>query len=179
MKEKAYSMKNLARSPKRTLSLAAAAFALMLLATFAAVAPISGADCTLTHHLRQGDSLSIIATYYDTTVTAILALNPQITNPNDIEWGTDICLSDSAQPAPFSRTYIVQPGDSLASIAIKFGTTITELVTANGIGNPNIIFTGERLTVPPPAEATEEPTVEVTPIVEATPEVEATEESTG
>jgi LysM repeat protein len=168
--------KTFAHSPKRTISIGAAALVLMLLALFAAAAPISGADCTLTHHLRSGDSLSILARYHNTTVTAILALNPQITNPNDIEWGTDICLSDTARPVPFTRTYVVQPGDSLASIAIKFGTTITELVRANGIGNPNVIFTGETLTVPA-AEATEEPVFEVTPAVEAT--VEVTEEAAG
>ena len=157
-------------SYKRMLSIAAAALALVVLATFAMIAPVSGADCTLTHHLRYGDSLSILARYHNTTVEAILALNPQITNPNDIEWGTDICLSDTAQPAPFTRTYIVQPGDTLASIAIKFGTTITELVRANGIGNPDFVFVGETITVPIPVEATEEPIVEVTPMVEATEE---------
>lgn len=166
------------RSSKRTLGIAAATLVALLLATFAAAVPASGADCTLTHHLRYGDTLSILARYYNTTVEKILALNPQITNPSAIAWGTDICLSDSAQPAPFTRTYVVQPGDSLASIAIKFGTTITELVRANGIGNPDFVFIGETITVPlPNTEATEEPVVEVTPMVEAT--AEATPESAG
>ncbi len=44
--------------------------------------------------------------------------------------------------------YIVQPGDTLYSIAIKFGTTIELLSTANNISDPSIISPGLRLIIP-------------------------------
>jgi len=46
------------------------------------------------------------------------------------------------------RYYIVQSGDSLSSIAGKFRTTVDAIVRANGIKNPNLIYVGQRLTIP-------------------------------
>lgn len=44
--------------------------------------------------------------------------------------------------------YIVQPGDTLAIIAQKFGTTVEAIVRANNITNPNLIYVGQVLTIP-------------------------------
>jgi len=44
--------------------------------------------------------------------------------------------------------YIVQPGDTLYLIAQKFGVSVEALVQANNITNPNLIFTGQVLTIP-------------------------------
>jgi len=44
--------------------------------------------------------------------------------------------------------YVVQPGDTLYTIAQKFGTTIDAIVRANNITNPNLIFVGQVLTIP-------------------------------
>lgn len=54
------------------------------------------------------------------------------------------------QPA---QAYTVQPGDTLWSIARRNGVTVQELARANGLADPNTIFTGEHLTIPgsPPA----------------------------
>ena len=53
--------------------------------------------------------------------------------------------------------YVVQPGDTLFTIAQKFGTTIDAIVRANNITNPDVIFVGQVLTIPtgitPPAPA--------------------------
>ena len=43
---------------------------------------------------------------------------------------------------------LVQPGDTLAAIAEKWGTTVEALATANGIANPNLIGAGMRLAMP-------------------------------
>ncbi len=44
--------------------------------------------------------------------------------------------------------YTVQPGNTLASIAASYGTTITALQQANAIANPNYIQAGWRLCIP-------------------------------
>lgn len=44
--------------------------------------------------------------------------------------------------------HTVQQGDTLADIAKKYGTTVEQLASANGIRNPNILTLGMRLVVP-------------------------------
>ncbi len=43
--------------------------------------------------------------------------------------------------------YVVQPGDTLFSIAQRFGTTIEAIVRANNLTNPEVIFVGQVLTI--------------------------------
>lgn len=43
--------------------------------------------------------------------------------------------------------YIVKHGDTLSSIAKKYNTTYTKIAKDNGIVNPNIIFTGQKLVI--------------------------------
>ena len=44
--------------------------------------------------------------------------------------------------------YIVQPGDTLTSIAENFNVTLDELMAANGITNPNLLNVGQELVIP-------------------------------
>lgn len=45
--------------------------------------------------------------------------------------------------------YIVQPGDTLFSIARRFGTTVNNILRVNPqITNPDLIFVGQIITVP-------------------------------
>jgi LysM repeat protein len=45
---------------------------------------------------------------------------------------------------------IVLPGDTLSEIAQRFGVTVEQIATANGIDNPDLIGVGQRLTIPRP-----------------------------
>ena len=47
-----------------------------------------------------------------------------------------------------TRTYTVKPGDTLWLIAQRLDVTVTELVRANNLDNPNILFAGQVLNVP-------------------------------
>jgi soluble lytic murein transglycosylase-like protein len=44
--------------------------------------------------------------------------------------------------------YTIQPGDTLTGIAAEHGTTVAELVEANGIANPDLIYAGQTLVIP-------------------------------
>lgn len=44
--------------------------------------------------------------------------------------------------------YIVQPGDSLSSIAARFNVDVTALMAANGISDPNRLNAGDQLVIP-------------------------------
>jgi murein DD-endopeptidase MepM/ murein hydrolase activator NlpD len=44
--------------------------------------------------------------------------------------------------------YVVQPEDTLYSIAARFNVTINELMAANNISNPNVLSVGQQLVIP-------------------------------
>ncbi|GAA0369085.1 hypothetical protein GCM10008932_20930 [Alkalibacterium iburiense] len=51
-------------------------------------------------------------------------------------------------PTPTGRQYTVRSGDTLYSIALRHGTTVQRLASANGIINPNLIRVGQVLIIP-------------------------------
>ncbi len=114
-----------------------------------------------THVVQPGENLYRIALQYGTTWPVLAAANG-IANPNLIYvgqvliipgWGHDsaaaACSLSPQPPQPTTpQTYTVVAGDTLSSIALRFGTTVTALVQANGIVNPNLIYVGQVLKIP-------------------------------
>jgi LysM repeat protein len=130
------------------------------------------------HVVRDGDTVGQLATLYGSTVEAIITANglsssafirvgqaliipvrlappatstPTATLPPPAATAT----SSVATPiptvptqTPTTTTYIVQPGDTLLRIALRFNTTIAAISQLNGITNPNVIRYGQRLIIP-------------------------------
>ena len=65
--------------------------------------------------------------------------------------GTAATAAASALASPPVSSYTVVPGDTLGIIAARFGTSVAALASANRIANPDLIFVGQRLSVPGPA----------------------------
>lgn len=65
-------------------------------------------------------------------------------NESDVEI---ISVSSAPIQAPAVGTYTVRSGDTLSSIAAKFGTSYQALAGLNGIANPNLIYVGQVLRV--------------------------------
>ncbi len=134
--------------------------------------------------VRSGDTLFAIAIRQRTTVSAIAARNG-ISNINLIFIGQQLIIPGSgttptavpptsvpgtAVPPttvpPTSVpggtvTYVVVSGDTLGSIARRFGTTVSAIAQLNGIVNPNLIRVGQRLLIsgtPPAPTPTRVPT---------------------
>jgi LysM repeat protein len=63
-----------------------------------------------------------------------------------------LLLGVVAQPvaAQGHGTYVVQPGDTLFSIAARFNVSVSELATINGIYDVNRVFVGQVLVLPAP-----------------------------
>ncbi len=107
--------------------------------------------------VKPGDTLAGLANRFGVTKEAILAVNPQITNPNLIYAGQHITIPISEHPR---SVYTVKPGDTLYNIAQRFGFTLGQLLAANPqITNPDAISIGQRInipgappTIPPPME---------------------------
>lgn len=75
---------------------------------------------------------------------------PPILPPVDGCWPTPDCGGDPWYPVDpgYGCTYVVQPGDTLASIAYQVGASMHELIRINNIVNPDLIFVGQVLTLP-------------------------------
>ena len=73
------------------------------------------------------------------TPTATVKAEASPTNP-----------SPSPTGAPQVTAYTVQAGDTLYSIAAKFGSTVEAIAAANKITNPDVISVGQQLVIPKP-----------------------------
>jgi lysozyme len=105
-----------------------------------------GSGCAKLYTVKPGDTLSKIARAYGTTVSYLATLNG-IANPNQIAAGTTICVkAQGSQPSGFY--YTVKRGDTLYSIARKYGTTPACLAQVNNIPNPDELYAGRVLWIP-------------------------------
>jgi len=101
--------------------------------------------------VRWGDTLAGIAARNGTTIQALLRAN-SLPNANFIYAGQRLIIPASGYAPvnlPFTGSvYTVNAGDTLVTVAAKFGTTANEVMRANGLYNPNFIYIGQRLSIP-------------------------------
>jgi LysM repeat protein len=111
--------------------------------------PTTQPPVVTTYIVQRGDTLWSIARRYDTTVQAIALLN-NIANPSLIYVGQRLRIPGEAEEPvpPVTRIHIVQPGETLSSIARHYGTTYWAIAMANHLVNPNVIYVGQRLVIP-------------------------------
>ena len=107
--------------------------------------------------VKSGDTLSGIASQYNTTVNQIVSLN-QLSNPNLIYVGQVLKLknsqttnssssSSSSTATTTAGTYTVKAGDTLSAIASRYSTSSSTLASLNSLSNPNLIYVGQVLKV--------------------------------
>jgi LysM repeat protein len=103
--------------------------------------------CGCLHIVRRGETLSQIAWRYGTSVWALASANG-ICNVNYIWAGQRLCVPCGGGWMPTCTfVHVVQPGDTLYSIAVRYGTNWQRLKAANGLYNPNVIYVGQRLCI--------------------------------
>ncbi|MCL7454821.1 MAG: LysM peptidoglycan-binding domain-containing protein [Anaerolineae bacterium] len=101
--------------------------------------------------VRRGDTLYSIARHFGVSLSTLVSVNG-IANPSLIFVGQRLVIPGCGPvpPAPAGVWYTVRAGDTLYSIAARFGVSVWSIVAANHIANPNIIFVGQRLFIPDP-----------------------------
>lgn len=63
---------------------------------------------------------------------------------------------------------VVKSGDTLSAIAARNNTSVSELIKANNLKNPNLIFVGQRLSTTSSVATTQTPAQPTTPVNVAT-----------
>lgn len=114
----------------------------------------SQATTSGTYTVKAGDTLSSIASSYNTTTAALASAN-SISNANLIYVGqvlkvTGTSSSTSTTTSSTSSTsgsYTVKSGDSLSAIAAAHGLNWKTLAAKNNIASPYVIYVGQQLSL--------------------------------
>ena len=94
--------------------------------------------------VKRGDTLWGIARRTGSTVEKIVAAN-NIKNPDLIYAGEVFLIPEKTDAGVY---YTVRAGDTLWGIAQRFGSSVSAVVEANGIKNPDLIYAGEVFLIP-------------------------------
>ena len=108
---------------------------------------LAWSSCGTSYIVQWGDTLGMIANRCGTTVSALRLANPNMGNwiyAGQTLWLPGAYLANGNGYA----TYIVARGDTLKSLAARYNTTMDVIASLNGIYNYNLIYEGQRLTVP-------------------------------
>lgn len=154
--------------------------------------PLEPAPGQFVYVVQPGDTLSGIGRRFSTSVWVLADLN-DLDDPSLIRVGQPLLIPRPGAPKPAPPSlpsepipeppvetepgpfiYIVQVGDTLSTIARRFGVTVALIVETNCIQDPNVIWPGQRLLIPGPEPQPEPepapPTPE--PVPEPPPEPE-------
>lgn len=115
------------------------------------------------HIVQNGDTLYSIAQTYNTTVTTLVTLN-SIPNSDVISVGQQIYVPNcgtqlieiqddqtgaSALAAEVEKIiHVIQEGEGLFDIALRYGVTVTSIAQANNIQDINTVYLGQELVIP-------------------------------
>jgi LysM repeat protein len=118
------------------------------------------------HKVKWGETLSGIAWMHGMTVRELMDAN-DLANANVIYAGQELLI-----PGPVEEyvEHKVVSGDTLLTIAAKYGVSIWEIARRNGMWNVNLIFPGKVLIIP--GGEGEAPPVEAPPAEEGPPVVQ-------
>jgi membrane-bound lytic murein transglycosylase D len=108
--------------------------------------------------VERGDSLSVIARRFSTSVNRLVALN-QLPSRHRISIGQRLLLpqdnissqqliDQAGGAAPEDGEYTVRRGDTVSLIAARYGFTEAELLSQNGIQDRNRIYPGQQIRLP-------------------------------
>lgn len=108
----------------------------------------------MTYRVRWGDTLLGIAARYHVSIAALRSMNPRLGAYLLAGQRLTVCgacaggASSAHAGGGGGGAYRVRPGDTLSAIAGRYGVSVSSLMSANGLANPNLVRIGARLTIP-------------------------------
>lgn len=120
-----------------------------------------------THVVQAGETLKSIAMLYSLTIDDLVSRNsitdvnrifvgqvlniqaaaPAMPTPSPIPTIEPALSQDTSEETP-SLLYTVKGGDTLFRIATRYGLTVNDLVRANNVADPTVIYLGQQLIIP-------------------------------
>jgi LysM repeat protein len=130
------------------------AVALLLLAGLPLLAAAQEGDQPAQIHVvQQGETAVGIAARYGVPLARLLEVNGL--RSAAVAPGTRLII-----PSPSDQViiHLVRPLETLASLAVRFGVSVEEIMRANGLARPDSLFVGQRLLIPLPGAPQASPT---------------------
>lgn len=108
--------------------------------------------------VKPGDTLSSIATSNGVSIDALAVANnlaspfligvgQKLLIPGSSGGSSASTLTQATSTSP-SSIYVVQPGDTLSTIAARLQTTVDALIAANNLADPGMLSVGQQITLP-------------------------------
>ncbi|HEX6147362.1 MAG TPA: LysM peptidoglycan-binding domain-containing protein, partial [Acidimicrobiia bacterium] len=95
--------------------------------------------------VERGDTLGRIAKDHGVSVSALAEAN-NLSNPNLIYPGQVLTIPGKDGKADIK--HVVARGDTLNGIAAKYRASVSRIVAANSIANPDLIRIGQKILIP-------------------------------
>jgi len=98
--------------------------------------------------VQKGDNLFRISRKYSISLDQLLAHNPQIEDPDTVKEGTRLRIPPGADPQHETTVHVVEVGDNLYRLSLRYGVDIDALAAANGLTEESILKVGDELRIP-------------------------------
>jgi LysM repeat protein len=116
---------------------------LLAIFTLALLCAASVLRADVVYQVKPRDTLTGIARQHGIAMSALAARN-NLRPADRLLVGQRLIIPGSKSESE----YVVRPGDSLATIAPKFGVTVQAIIQHNGIKQPDRIVVGQKLRIP-------------------------------
>ncbi|SCW59559.1 g-D-glutamyl-meso-diaminopimelate peptidase [Paenibacillus tianmuensis] len=98
---------------------------------------------TFPYVVKRGDTLHRVARRYGMNVTALYGANPHLKEHNYLYPGQVVHI-----PVRTTSRYVIQAGDTLWDLALRFNISLTELQSANPDADPRRLRIGQTIVLP-------------------------------
>ncbi len=115
----------------------------IIVAVILSLCAVGTAKADFVYRINTGETLGGIAGQYGMTLDTLMGNNQYITDPDMVYAGQVLVV-----PGYNKRAYVVEPGDTLFTIAEGFGVTIKFLAFVNRLEDMDMIYAGQTLMIP-------------------------------
>ncbi|MGA9531200.1 MAG: peptidoglycan DD-metalloendopeptidase family protein [Anaerolineales bacterium] len=120
---------------------------LLILTLLLAPIPVQAQQGGPIYIVQSGDTLSVIARTFGTTVDAIMTANG-ISNPAGLQPGQQLVIPGYEGVNGVLQTQSVDLGDTVQTLAWRYGSNADSLARLNRVVNPNRLYLGESFLLP-------------------------------
>lgn len=106
------------------------------------------------HIVKKGDTLYSLAKKFNVSLDQLIAMNPQLKDPNQLSVGMKVKVPSSSYSTggyEVIHKHVVKEGDTLWKLSKAWGVPLNMMIAANPqLKNPNVLLVGQVVNIPKP-----------------------------